>query len=397
MLRKELGTAGPEDIAWVGCDWARFERIAAHHGIAGVLYHALHEHAAEVPEPVLQRLKLQYLANTFRAQRAATSVDAIAAALGRARVPLILLKGAALLRGLYPDAGLRPLTDIDVLIDPGDLERAGAELQRIGFLPLAGAETDGRGPLCHIHTVYQHSQPGSVPLELHWQLFEPYQPYLFDLGEVWRLALHAARMPDHVRVMTPPHELAYLCLHLERHAGMYPSLLRRSDWLDFLLIPHGAGRLVWLFDVAKLLQQRGADLDWTRFTGTAERWAIAGRLHAVFELCRRGLGVAPPPEVLRSLDPGGARLADRIAHRAVLESVRAGEVGARSSGTSRARWVAMLSGHVLRACHSWTSLFPGAAYLRAKYAGRSSALRRWVRHAREILPQLWAELRQRAG
>jgi hypothetical protein len=58
--------------------------------------------------------------------------------------------------------------------------------------------------------------------------------------------------------MSPEHELAHLCLHLERHALVYRSLVERPDWLQLLVMPRGLARLAWLYDVALYLQRRGS-------------------------------------------------------------------------------------------------------------------------------------------
>ena len=80
--------------------------------------------------------------------------------------------------------------------------------------------------------------------------------------------------------MAPEHELAHLCVHLDRHAVTYRSLVRRKNWCELLLLPHGLGRLAWLYDIALYLQRRSELIDWDSFVDTARRWAIDGRVYA---------------------------------------------------------------------------------------------------------------------
>ena len=51
----------------------------------------------------------------------------------RANVPLILLKGIALVGRVYPAAEQRPMQDIDVVVRRADFERAAALLQVQGY------------------------------------------------------------------------------------------------------------------------------------------------------------------------------------------------------------------------------------------------------------------------
>jgi SAM-dependent methyltransferase len=239
--------------------------------------------------------------------------------------------------------------------------------------------------------VYLRPELRSLPVELHWRLYEGYQPYAFDLAEVWANRRPIAGAPDGVCTMSFEHELAHLCLHLDRHAVMLRSLVTRPDWLELLLLPHGLARMVWLYDIAELIRRRTAMIDWDRFVQAARVCAFAGRLHAVLELCGRALGIGPPAEVMRALDVGRPRFAERLAQRVVLASHRAnGHADAR-----RFRWAKALSGDVLRLTHTWTSLFPPAAYLRSTYPGDHSTASRRIRHFREVVPRLAAEIQGR--
>lgn len=391
LLRAQLGTAAePGAEQFARCDAEYLERLAAHHGVTPILYQGLRERAELVPAERLQHMRLSYHGNALRNWIVEGLVDEIAAALSAARIAVILLKGAALLRTVYDDPALRRVSDIDLLVDERDLDRAGAQLCTLG---LAGYGAR-RGPLCRIHVRYTRPTLQSIPVELHWRLFEGYQPYAFDLAEVQARARSLPDMPPGVFAMSPEHELAHLCLHLERRAMVYRSLIRRDDWFDLLVMPQGLGRLVWLYDIALSLQHRASVLDWDALVAMARQWAIDEHLHAVFELCQRALGVGPPPTVLAALHRGGPRLADRLAHRVVFASRRALTASPEPplGGTD---WATALAPSVLRLAHTWSIVFPPPAYLRTTYPTLRSALRRYAQHLQVVTPGLWSEMRER--
>jgi hypothetical protein len=397
LLRASLGSGPlPDATRLAECDWTRFTLLARHHGVGPILYRVLRERAASVPTDWLQIFKAEYVANAFHNQLAQTSVDEIAAVFNSERIPVIVMKGAALLRTLYDDPGLRILADVDLLVDERDVERADAQLQAHCFrlpVPDHGEELGSR---CQYSLLYCWQEPRTIPVELHWRIFERYRPYVFDLDAVRAQARPLPGMPPNVLVMAPEHELAHLCLHLDRHAITYRSLISRKNWRESLLLPQGLGRLAWLYDIALYLQRRSELIDWDSFVDTARRWAIDGRVHATLEMSRRALGVGPPPEVLHALNRGRPQLVERMAHSVVLASHRANETRRNPSGRiPRRHWLTRLSDPVVRFAHTWISVFPPSAYLHARYATPKAALWLWGTHVREVVPELWAEARDR--
>ena len=397
LLRASLGTGPlPDPTRLAQCEWRYFSILSRHHGVGPILYRALHERAASVPAEWLQIFKAEYVTNAFHNQLAQTSVDKIGARFSSQRIPVIVMKGAALLRTLYDDPGLRILGDVDLLVDEGDVERADSQLQAWGFKLSQSDNAEEVGSRCQYSLLYCWQLPRTIPVELHWRIFERYRPYVFDLDAVRAQAQPLPGMPPNVLVMAPEHELAHLCLHLDRHAITYRSLIGRTDWCESLLVPHGLGRLAWLYDIALYLQRRNELIDWDRFIDTARRWAIDGRIHATLEMSRRTLGVGPPPEVLQALHRGRPQLVERIAHSVVLASHRANEARRNANGRiPHPHWLMRLTDPTLRFAHTWTSLFPPSAYLRARYATPNAPL--WLRgaHWREVVPELWAETRDR--
>lgn len=400
LMRASLGREAPPDAARLAaCDWRRLELVASHHGLGAILCRALQGNVTGVPSEPLRIFKAQYVANAYRSHVAQTCVGEVGAAFGTEQISVIVMKGAALLRTLYDDPGLRVIGDVDLLVDERDVERASMLLQRMGLQQFASDHEDERGPLCHIHRVYCRPEPRAIPIELHWRLFEPYQPYVFDLDEVRARARQFPGLPANVLVMAPEHELTHLCVHLDRHAVTFRSLVSRQDWRELLLLPQGLGRLVWLYDIALYLQRRSALIDWDSFVDTARRWAMDDRIHATLELSRRVFGVGPPPEVLQALEGKQLRFVEQVAHRLVFASHRANELAKNGSAPpAHPRRLKRLSGHVLRFANTWISIFPTNGYLRAKFA-RPAAAPLWLRgrQFREVVPGLWAETRDRLG
>lgn len=392
LLRASLGSGAPLAAARLGeCDWQRLTQLATDHRLVPVIHGALGPLDADVPPDWLRRFKTQYVANVFHSQLAQKSVDEIGTAFGKDGISLILLNGVALQRHLYDDPALRVVGEIDLLVDEADVERASERLRGLGLDPIDHGRQ--HRPMSNFHRVHWQPDAGSVPVDLFWRPFEPYQPYVFDRDAVRAQARPLSPLLPNVLAMSPEHELLHLCLQLDRRALVYRSLILRDDFLELLLRPHGTERLVWLYDIALYVQKRSQVIDWDGLVDSARRWAIDGHAGATLELARRVFAVAPPAEALRALNRSRPRLVDQVAQRLLLAAHRATAMPSASRDDSRR--VERLSTHAVRFARGWMALFPSRAYLRARYGGGGTPLAQWALHVRDVVPGLWAETRER--
>lgn len=87
----------------------------------------------------------------------------VAACLDKQRIPVMPMKGALLQHWLYDDPTERPMTDVDLLVAPRDLDRAVRVLCDAGYRPTAHASVGGRV----LQTRF------GLSLDLHPHLFGP--------------------------------------------------------------------------------------------------------------------------------------------------------------------------------------------------------------------------------
>jgi hypothetical protein len=397
-LRAQLGSGEPPDAAALAsCDWGEVCTLARHHALTPIVYKAIEGCGALVAAEALQQTRLAYHANALRNEGLQRFVAETGTALAGEGIPVLLLKGTSLLRTLYGDIGLRHLGDVDLLVDEHDVARAESLLARRGFRS-SGPPPKVHWPTCDFHLVYRCAGVASIPVELHWRLFEDFLPYLFDLQEVRTRVVPAPGLPEGIFTMAPEHELAYLCMHLERHAVTYVSLVGRDDWFDLVVLPQGKGRLIWLYDVALYVQRRAAAIDWDRFVRDARRWGIGGRVATVLELCRRVFSVAPPGDVMNALGCESPGLLERSVHRALIAAYRAGERERHGAPRSRVlRWLGPVANRAIGWGHMWRSVFPPASYLALRSPRDGSHLRLRVRHLRKMAPEVWGAIRRKLG
>lgn len=172
-----LGAAGV--AAFSQDDWERILGWSSEHRFGPYLYYSLGQASlrALVPADVLHRLEKAYRASTFRALSMQRELLRIHKLLQAAGIDQLFLKGAYLVPFAYPELGLRPMRDLDVLV-PRD--RA---LEAFRTLVSAGYSTDGESsahPEAFL-TQMKHlprliSPDGRVAVEVHTRLTSNERP-----------------------------------------------------------------------------------------------------------------------------------------------------------------------------------------------------------------------------
>src|SRR5581483_7098788 len=120
-----------------------------------------------VREPGLARLAAVHEAARVHTESLLARTGPVLAALHRAGIPTLVLKGAALVAGYYGGAGLRPMSDLDVLVPTGAATAAAAVLRAEGWIP-RHRWSPRAVALTHAAAF---DGAGGDTLDLHWHVF----------------------------------------------------------------------------------------------------------------------------------------------------------------------------------------------------------------------------------
>lgn len=307
--------------------------IAAYSSGTGPLFGLWHEHgllAADGDVAALLRLHLQH--NRLRMAMLAAETELVATAMTAYGAQPTLLKGLHTAHGYFPEAGVRPVSDVDLLVDPADEAVAATVLTELGYVagrPGRGIppQRDWRRPeasetpqtLAFVH----HDDPWSIDVQT--SLDRRYAPG----APIARLdGIHGGGGPPRLGATTLPQPL--LLLHLAVHAG--------CGFQNLNLI-----RLVELVLVVRRDRENGA-LDWLAFLDAARAADALGMAFAALQLCERLAPGTVPAEVLAACAEAAparlrmmvARLNPATAHRVARQSYAEKFVWQRS-GIGRAR------------------------------------------------------------
>lgn len=166
----------------------------------------------------------------------------------KANIPVIPLKGVLFASRFYGNIGVRPQTDVDILVYERDLSPAHELLLKLGWREACPRDFYQD----HYHWVYIR---GSVLLELHWALKIPgtCSP---SLGRIWDLAQWRFAEGVEFLEMAPEDLLCYLAVNKAHQR--FPTLL---DFVDlFMILAHS--RLDWDRFCQKVLQDKTAGPVW---------------------------------------------------------------------------------------------------------------------------------------
>lgn len=214
----------------------------------------------------------------------APAIDALEAA----GLRLILLKGAALVATVYEAPGLRPIGDVDVLVESDQAGKAHSVLSALGWRPIRRVNREDL-PLCH---ALNFQKPPRGALDLHWHLLPENVWAGIDDG-LWRRARPLTPFRPAVLVLGHADQLLHVCLHGLRWSPVH------------------AGH--WLADAVRIIERAGSDLDWDVLVDEAHRRGLRLQISEALRLLQRVAGAPVPSRVLGTLD------AERISWRDRLE------------------------------------------------------------------------------
>ncbi|GIK40841.1 MAG: hypothetical protein BroJett011_46740 [Chloroflexota bacterium] len=227
--------------------WLEVPTYAELHGLGPLCY--FHWQATAVPIPITTRLALRalYLRHCQANEVRLRVLAEILAAYQAAGIQALVLKGAALACLVYPEPGLRPMRDLDLLVKKSEVRRAHALLAELGFV--VPRPPDQRLPSKHLAAATRQTDGFLISVEVHHNLFSDAQLVSLELDNLTVSPLPFALGANGFTAYTLGYEdmLWHLCQHFILNAGVF-----------------AAHRLIWVADIISLAEHFAAEIDWAR-------------------------------------------------------------------------------------------------------------------------------------
>lgn len=273
------------DMLSARIDWDAVIQRADRHGVAPLVHSRVHAvPLARVPADVGDVLAARARVCVVSNLRLRHELGRLLAALARAGVAVMPLKGPVLADQLYPAPLLRPSSDLDVLVQPYDAAVARRVLEDLGYAcrpdPEQGAE---------YHTIFTAQ---GVDVELHTDLGERHVSRL-DVQAIWASATRSRWQGQPIWSMTVADQLLYLAFHA---------------------VKDGLASVKSLVDIALLVERHAQSLAWAELAPRVHAAHVAPVIYLALRESRRLLDTPVPDDFLDAIRPRSAAwaLADRL-------------------------------------------------------------------------------------
>lgn len=284
-------------------EWQAFLSLLRPHWIYPLIAFHLRSWPEECrpPQEIREYLERISLSATARTLLAGQQIHVVTRAMKEAGVPVILLKGSALARTVYPDPTLRQSSDIDMIVLPDVIPAAEAVLEKLGYTCPA--------KIFHIYPYADHHEKFFAPgkglrLQLHWATANEFGLF----SDTWLDAAFSRRITVNsggvsFDTFCPADQLLYLVFH---------------DAFQHRMI-----RLDWIGDIARVMQLISSREEWEELI----RQSVENNVRIPLEHClaaARFWSGVPLPDGAREFSTwpapsaGEVRLQKKISHARLL-------------------------------------------------------------------------------
>jgi len=266
---------------------------------------------------------------------------------------IVLLKGISLCLRVYPEAHLRMMGDIDLLVPATMVRHVESVLRQLGYVQRSEQVPE-------FYASHHHSMPFVHPrhetvIEVHTGLFPPDVPLSgsrnFQRDSVISKTESMQFRGHTVRHLDTETELAYLAAHW----------INERECFGFAIIP--------ILDLAMLIHQHGEKLDWEHFIASLRYSPEASYVRVALGFVHDRAGIRLPGDFRKQLDrltakPG--RMVDPVLHRMIqryaVHGHALGSFWTREVASIVWKTLLMPRSSWMNYCSlSWNILFPPAA------------------------------------
>ena len=280
--------------------WKPLFALAERHGVLPLLYQALSATEGVVPAEEMHSLRVTYQTNLHKALFLSREFIRIADCLDAIGVQFLPYKGLALAEAVYGDIALRQSGDIDLLIRQQDLPRIREAVLDLGYAPHAPlSEAEEQAYLKSGYECAFDSAAGRNLLEVQWAIQPRFYAVDYDMEGLFNRAVPMAVAGRSVKTPSLEDLFIILSLHAAKHV-----------W----------GRLVWLCDLAEIINLPA--LNWSWIGSETAKLGVVRIVRVTLLLAQRLLGAPIPIAAENSLpqDSRSVVLAEEIERQIVSQS-----------------------------------------------------------------------------
>ncbi len=267
--------------------WDSLARGAMDEGVAPLAFWILSTAGSlsALPPSARRTLRESYFRTWRRNQEIFGELESFARAFQTADVPFVVLKGACFALTLYPDVGVRPMGDLDLLVPPLEWEGCVKMAKTLGYEETQPEALPGlRAALAHEISLRKKSAP-AIFVEIHRSLVGSQAfRYAAPMDWFWEQTrpLNDPRFPGAL-TLSPAAQTLYAAAHAVLQHGESGAPLR------------------WFADIDRLIRAHADEAFWETALRQAQAFEWDAALNAALRIARETFATPVPQSVLNEL------------------------------------------------------------------------------------------------
>jgi len=261
-------------------EWFELLSILNSHWIVPLLYW----HVAKLPDefrppgPVLDRMRTAFQWSRSRCFQLEKQLEEILSAFKDKEIRVLVMKGPALGKMVYPDPALRPASDLDILVKPDQVVHSRAVLEGLGYKCLGKRFEISRDFYNDEIFIKQKNQKHNRQVELHWDLHR-FSGIERDVGvaDLFDRAAEANAAPFSFEALGPIDALIHRAVSNAFDKGT-------------------SMRMIWVYDVKLLAEHLATPDDWRALQERSVAWRARLAVEHSLKMARGWAGLQLPEE-----------------------------------------------------------------------------------------------------
>jgi hypothetical protein len=242
-------------------DWKLFQKLALQTSLAPLCFKSLVTSGHyDIPEETASFLKRVYTKILAQNIPILDEYDRLKVILDQAEIPYVPLKGVRLIGKYYKDAGLRNISDVDLLFRKRDLEAVRKLMKVNEYKEYIVGEYQLISELTQNPSPYQYYK-NNVSIDFHI-LLNRVGKISLNIADYWSSAIK--KEDSFEFALNPNLEFIHLCYHLYKH-------LNGND-----------NKLIWLTDLCLFIERE--QIDWEKIKNYSEEYKCWNELLGIVKL-----------------------------------------------------------------------------------------------------------------
>ncbi len=274
-------------LSHLDADWKDVLQHVCSNGLLGLTHAYLaHQDCQDYPPPEFrQGIQQAHIANTTRMLLVYRGVVKVLAQLAKFEMDYLVVKGPALAHTVYPDPAWRSFNDLDLIVRERDWATMHRRMLEMGFRPEAGLLPQPPPKLVPSAVAYESKywhRETSFLVEVHYDDILNAGLASCDVEGFWERAISINVEGAPAKALSLEDQLIHLCAHAHYH---------------------GYTRLNSLSDIAFIVRDHAARLNWEQLVKTVRTEEVQVAAYYTLHFLDQLLGIQAPADVLSSLQP----------------------------------------------------------------------------------------------